>query len=184
MSENVAATIEMPRPARKVMRTPTPDEIRELVRVCQREPLHTHGRLLAVRNEAIVLTLYNTGLRASELVSLELWDLDLDGGLIHVRHGNGRKQRTVAAGKRLRQLLWRYLQVRACAPGPLFVGKVGDVLLRTSPHAAVGEAREAHDVARKAMQSAHAAAKLRGRVHPLSVTHFDCRSFLGMKSST
>jgi site-specific recombinase XerD len=65
-------------------------------------------------------------------VSLELRDLDLEGGLIHVRHGKGRKERTVATGKRLRQVLWRYLQLRGREPRPLFVGKGGQALLRTS----------------------------------------------------
>jgi len=50
------------------------------------------------RDRAIVLTLLDTGLRASELLGLEVRDLDLTEGWILVRGGKGGKDRWVPIG--------------------------------------------------------------------------------------
>jgi integrase/recombinase XerD len=62
----------------------------------------------ALRDRAIVETLYATGVRISELVGLDRCDLDLDDGLIRVL-GKGSKERIVPVGRSARDALGVYL---------------------------------------------------------------------------
>jgi integrase/recombinase XerD len=50
-----------------------------------------YGRRFPLRDRAIVLTLFASGLRASELISLKLADIDLEVGVIKVWDGKGGK---------------------------------------------------------------------------------------------
>jgi integrase/recombinase XerD len=62
----------------------------------------------ALRDRAIVETLYATGVRISELVGLDRRDLDLDDGLVRVM-GKGSKERVVPVGSTARDALGLYL---------------------------------------------------------------------------
>ncbi len=64
-----------------------------------------------VRDRAIIELLYATGLRVSELVSLDLGQIDLDGGLLSCT-GKGSKQRKVPVGRSALSWVERYLGVR------------------------------------------------------------------------
>jgi len=91
----------------------------------------TMRRHTARRDQAIILTLLDTGLRASELCSLKVGDVDPKTGRVYVKHGLGggakfRKGRIVFLGKAARRALWRYLAEREDgedANAPLFAGK-------------------------------------------------------------
>lgn len=61
------------------------------------------------RERAIVETLYGTGLRAGELVSVTLEDVDLAEDLVTVRLGKGRKGRVVPFGERVHHALLQHL---------------------------------------------------------------------------
>jgi integrase/recombinase XerD len=63
----------------------------------------------ALRDRAIVETLYATGVRISELVGLDRRDLDLDDGLVRVL-GKGSKERIVPVGRSARDALTAYLE--------------------------------------------------------------------------
>jgi len=119
---------------RKVLATLSPEQVRDLLRVCQLESgKGPQARRKAERDKTIILMLYNTGLRASEMVGLDLVDVDFERLLIYVRRGKGRKQRVVWLGKVPRQALWRYVtQIRGWEPGALFLSERGERLLRTS----------------------------------------------------
>lgn len=74
-------------------------------------------RATARRDRAIILTLLDTGLRASELCALRVKDIDLQTGRVEVRHGprggaKGGKGRTVFLGRTTRRFVWRYLAER------------------------------------------------------------------------
>jgi integrase/recombinase XerC len=62
----------------------------------------------ACRDRAILETLYSTGLRVSELVSVKIKDVDLIGGSVRVV-GKGRKERLVPIGSYSVQAIRRYL---------------------------------------------------------------------------
>ncbi|MGI6552168.1 MAG: tyrosine recombinase XerC [Clostridia bacterium] len=65
--------------------------------------------VLGVRNRAILETLYASGMRVSELVSLDLGDLDWDLGSARVA-GKGRKERIVPLGSHCLYWLNKYLR--------------------------------------------------------------------------
>jgi integrase/recombinase XerD len=64
---------------------------------------------LGVRDRAMLETLYATGVRVSELVSLTLGQLRLDPGFVRV-WGKGDKERIVPVGSHAREWLARYLE--------------------------------------------------------------------------
>jgi integrase/recombinase XerD len=70
-------------------------------------PGTAHDR--AVRDTAMLETLYATGLRVSELVNLMLSDVDFDRGLVRCI-GKGRKERLVPIGEIARARLVDYLE--------------------------------------------------------------------------
>jgi integrase/recombinase XerD len=75
------------------------------------------------RDRAMLETLYGAGLRVSELVSLRLSQLNLDGGYVVVI-GKGNKERPVPVGVPAREALRAYLEAPRAA---LLAG-------RASPH--------------------------------------------------
>ncbi len=81
------------------------------------------GKKADLRDKAILLTLLDTGIRASELCSLDLADADLYAGEIIVRLGKGRKPRAVFAGQKTRRALRAYVKARGQQPGPLFLSR-------------------------------------------------------------
>ena len=70
------------------------------------------SRLLLRRDRAIFELLYGSGLRVSELVGLNLEDVDREAQMLRVR-GKGRKERLVPYGSKARQTLEAYEDVRA-----------------------------------------------------------------------
>jgi site-specific recombinase XerD len=64
------------------------------------------------RDRAIVMVLYDTGIRRAELVGMRMQDVDLDDALLSVTRKGGRLQ-AVPFGDRTREALDRYLRSRA-----------------------------------------------------------------------
>ena len=63
-----------------------------------------------IRDRVIMEVLYATGVRHNELLSLEVYDVDLKDGVIFIRKGKGNKDRVVPLGKRVIPLLKEYLE--------------------------------------------------------------------------
>ncbi|MEL7657423.1 MAG: site-specific integrase, partial [Bacillota bacterium] len=68
--------------------------------------------LLGLRDKAIILTLLDTGVRAQELLQMDITDLNLITGEILVKQGKGRKPRTVFIGSKTKRTLRNYLNKR------------------------------------------------------------------------
>ena len=49
---------------------------------------------IGLRDRAIIEVLYSTGIRRGEIVALKLYDLSLERGVILVRQGKGKKDRS------------------------------------------------------------------------------------------
>ncbi len=138
--------VPAPRGEERPVRPLTRDEVQALLAACDRmAPARTArrrpfqmARATAVRDKAILLTLLDTGLRASELCALTVGDVDLTSGEVRVRRGKGGRGRLVYLGAAARRAVWRSLLERGRPTGevPLFVGRDGrspltpDALLR------------------------------------------------------
>lgn len=68
--------------------------------------------LLGLRDNAIMTVLLDTGMRASELIALNITDINLVTGIMFIGHGKGDKPRTVVAGKKTRKAIRNYLRAR------------------------------------------------------------------------
>lgn len=69
-------------------------------------------RRLDVRDRAIILFLWDTGMRATELCELEMADLDLETQQATIRDGKGEKDRKVSFGIHTKELVIEWLAVR------------------------------------------------------------------------
>jgi len=78
-----------------------------------------------IKTRALLMTLYATGLRVSELVHLKVRDIDSQRMTIRVEQGKGRKDRYVMLSPKLLELLREYWQVHQPRVW-LFPGKTSD----------------------------------------------------------
>jgi len=63
-----------------------------------------------IRDRALMEILYATALRIDECLAVEVYDVDLRGGVIMVRKGKGKRQRVVPMGKHAAGHLKEYLE--------------------------------------------------------------------------
>ncbi|MHC4457934.1 MAG: tyrosine recombinase XerC [Planctomycetota bacterium] len=98
-----------------VVRTPKQDkklpkflEYEDVKRLLDTPPSDTW---LGARDRAILETLYSTGIRVSELVGLNLDDVDFLGEVVHVR-GKGKKERISPIGTSALQVIQHYMEFR------------------------------------------------------------------------
>lgn len=96
-------TLDRPRLPRSLPDTLSEDEVTRLLASV------SVADALGLRDRAMLETLYATGLRVSELVTLQLPVLNLREGWLHVRSGKGGKDRLVPLGDEARHWLERYL---------------------------------------------------------------------------
>ena len=66
---------------------------------------------LGARDRAIMETLYSTGIRVSELVALNMDDIDFLGEVVHIR-GKGKKERITPIGTSALQVIQHYMEFR------------------------------------------------------------------------
>jgi integrase/recombinase XerC len=112
LASDPARVLPFPRIGRRLPRTlPGAELARALDRIAGADPA-------SLRDRALLELAYSAGLRLSELVGLDLRDLDRANGLLRVR-GKGRRERIVPAGQGALTALDRYRSaVERAAPGP------------------------------------------------------------------
>jgi site-specific recombinase XerD len=126
IQESPFAKIKNVRLPQKIVQPFSAEEVASLLTLCD-----TRFRWGA-RRTAIILILLDTGVRRTELISLDLADLDLEGQRLRVLHGKGNKQRVVRFGARAKEALEDYLErFRGWEPGSLFLSDEGK---RLKPH--------------------------------------------------
>jgi integrase/recombinase XerC len=136
VSADPAGGLRNPKQARRLPRLL---RVEEVIRVLDAIPT---GDPPGVRNRAMFETLYGGGLRVSELVGLNLDDLDPDQDLVRVR-GKGRRERLAPIGRMAMTWLghWRALRQPARGDEPaLFLNRFGTRITTRS----VGRLLEAH----------------------------------------
>ena len=121
VSENVAEQVQSPKIRRPLPNVLPIDQVFALL-----DTAVTPATTLSLRDQALLELLYASGIRVSELVALDLQDVDLQSGTLRVQ-GKGRRERQVFFGKTAAQALQAYLEVRPAPLGPtaLFVNHRG-----------------------------------------------------------
>ena len=102
ISEDPTALIESPKLGRGLPRALGESQVEALLAAPDTD------RPLGLRDRAMLELMYATGLRVSELVGLELHNLNLNQGVVRVL-GKGGKERLVPLGEPARRWLQRYL---------------------------------------------------------------------------
>jgi len=116
--------VRIPKAPTKVIPTFSESQIQALLGV-----IHT-STPIGFRDWTMILTLLDTGLRASELIGLSINDINLEDGIVKVK-GKGAKERIVPIGARVQRAIWKYLQhYRPQTANPLchdlFLIKIGE----------------------------------------------------------
>ena len=131
LKEDPTALLESPKLWRKLPEVLSVAEVDRLLAV-------SSGRhWMALRDRALLESLYATGLRVSEAASLKLSDLHLDVGFVHCL-GKGGKERIVPLGKEAIRSIKRYLErgrprlLRGKEKDFLFLSRLGKRLSRQS----------------------------------------------------
>jgi len=101
---NPATEVQAPRSRRKLPDTLDVDKVKRLVEIKGDDPL-------TVRDRAILELFYSSGLRLSELLSLDLMDIDQQEGLVQVT-GKGNKTRRIPIGRHALTAMTHWLKVR------------------------------------------------------------------------
>jgi integrase/recombinase XerD len=116
----------------------------------------------ALRDRALLETMYACGLRASEAITLELGELDLEAGILRAR-GKGSKERLVPIGSKAIATLHAYLAQGR--PGLVGLGDEARVFVNLRGH---GLSRQG---LYKIVQSHAASAGLEHRMSPHTLRH-------------
>jgi integrase/recombinase XerD len=101
VKENPVADIESPRLGKTLPKVMSQEKIVQMI-----ERARCSGNL---RDEAMLELLYATGMRASELVSLNLGDVDLEEGYVRCQ-GKGKKERIIPLHQRAIDILRTYIK--------------------------------------------------------------------------
>ncbi|WP_461864304.1 site-specific tyrosine recombinase/integron integrase [Thermococcus sp.] len=119
-----AEKLKPPKVPRSLPKALTKEEVRKLLSVIS--PLRKRDRL-------IVLLLYGTGLRVSELCNLKIKDIDFDRGIAVVRGGKGAKDRMVPIPEPIIREIREYLAARKDGSEYLLVEEKRDNKDKISP---------------------------------------------------
>lgn len=98
------------------------DNVQKLLSVCE------SNTFFGQRDKTILLLLLETGVRAQELLDINIEDIDFNDSSILIRQGKGRKPRNVFMGSSARRQLRRYLREMNKTKGALFINKEGERL--------------------------------------------------------
>jgi len=103
--EDPTADLDSPKVRKYLPTSLSEDDVDRLLRA----PLQ-HNSVRSLRDSALLEILYATGMRVSEIVDLNVWNVDLDSCLVHcVGKGAQRKERYVPVYRRAMEALERYL---------------------------------------------------------------------------
>ena len=98
----------MPRLEKKRLLVLTAEQLKSVLTACN------------TRDKAVVLFMVDSGLRRAEVVHLDWNDVDMQSGLVRVRQGKGKKDRSAVIGATTRRALLAYRRTLDLPTGALF----------------------------------------------------------------
>lgn len=105
LTSNPVVAVRTPKQDKKLPRFLDYEEVKRLLNTPSLD------NWLGARDRAIMETLYSTGIRVSELVALNMDDIDFMGEVVHVR-GKGKKERIAPIGSSALQVIQHYMEYR------------------------------------------------------------------------
>jgi len=139
VDRHVIREVAAPKAEQKAIVPYTQRDVKEMLQACERTRPYArpgqrtcdNSRPTALRDKAIILLLVDTGMRASELTGIRIYQADLANRRVTVE-GKGNKERMIPISPRTAQALWRYLAERGekRKAEALFLGKGGLPLSR------------------------------------------------------
>ncbi|MHC4536220.1 MAG: tyrosine recombinase XerC, partial [Planctomycetota bacterium] len=105
LTSNPVVAVRTPKQDKKLPRFLDYEEVKRLL------DTPSLDNWLGARDRAIMETLYSTGIRVSELVALNMDDIDFMGEVVHVR-GKGKKERIAPIGSSALQVIQHYMEYR------------------------------------------------------------------------
>ena len=144
--------VKSPKLDEKVIEPLSDAELRALVKACAVRKDSTPAEAMRHRrDEAMIRLMFETGMRAGEVVGLEVPDVDLTHGVATVRRGKGGKGRVVPFGPDVALCLDRYLRLRRahCLAGSpaLWLGDRGKRFSYDALHKSLKERADAAGIA-------------------------------------
>jgi len=142
-AHHVVRAVPAPNPEKRAIVPYTKEDVKGMLEACGSTRSYirpgkrecANSRPTAMRDQAVVRMLLDTGIRASELCDLRLEHLDAKNQRVKV-FGKGSKERIIRVGRRTTRAIWRYLTARPDArlSDPLFVatGEVSQPMTRSS----------------------------------------------------
>src|SRR6266487_3083271 len=106
VSVNPLSTIRTPKQEKRLPKCLDLDQVQKLLEA------PGDADILSARDKAMLEVLYSSGIRVSELVELEMADMDLQEGVLRVK-GKGRKDRLTPIGSQAIKAVQRYFELRA-----------------------------------------------------------------------
>jgi site-specific recombinase XerD len=123
MDEPVPVPPETIKLVKTERRHPQVAELEDLVRLIESPLVFEKNSLIGLRNRTILEVLFSTGMRISELCSLNRADIDQTGRIFIM--GKGKKERFVYLTGRAQKMLERYLLARTDPYPALFIPYAG-----------------------------------------------------------
>ncbi len=105
LASNPVTGIRTPKQDKKLPRFLEYDQVKKLLETPPTD------NWLGARDRAILETLYSTGMRVSELVALNMDDIDFLGEVVHIR-GKGKKERIAPISSSTLQVIQHYMEFR------------------------------------------------------------------------
>jgi len=105
LGSNPVIVVRTPKQEKKLPRFLEYDQVKRLL---ETPPM---DNWLGARDRAIMETLYSTGMRVSELVALNMDDIDFLGEIVHIR-GKNKKERIAPISSSALQVIQHYLEFR------------------------------------------------------------------------
>ena len=105
VSVNPLSTIRTPKQEKRLPKCLDLDQVQKLLEA------PGDADILSARDKAMLEVLYSSGIRVSELVELEMADMDLQEGVLRVK-GKGRKDRITPIGSQAIKALQKYFEMR------------------------------------------------------------------------
>jgi integrase/recombinase XerD len=128
---NVLEEVKTPKRTKSLPKSLNEDEVKSLITALDNyspvDSASSTSELVKLRNKLILALLYSSGLRVSELVTLQTNSVDLNERTIRIR-GKGEKDRIVLFDDATKGMMEEFLQKRSCDSEYIFVNRRGNHL--------------------------------------------------------